>query len=259
MLFSSSATPARSSSRVGGVVLFLATLAAFGGQAAMAQSTNRLESIQAQATSGDKVELTLRLSEPAPTPLTFTVDNPARIALDLPATSVAMTSRRVDVKQGVLDTVNVAEANGRTRVVLNVDSLVPYETRVQGNTIIVSLSAAGSGRALQSSAAPGGLAVASQRAADQRTDAWCTQRQQHRLPPRRRWRGSRHRRADRLQGAGGPAPGRRPHRRQLRQDHHPRSSVAAPGRGGLRDSGEHGRCGSRRRRRPAGDRRFRRL
>ena len=165
MLFSSSAMPARSSSRVGGVVLSLATLAAFGGQAAMAQSTNRLESIQAQATSGDKVELTLRLSEPAPTPLTFTVDNPARIALDLPATSVAMTSRRVDVKQGVLDTVNVAEANGRTRVVLNVDSLVPYETRVQGNTIIVSLSAAGSGRALQSSAAPGGLAVASQRAA----------------------------------------------------------------------------------------------
>jgi type IV pilus assembly protein PilQ len=54
-----------------------------------------------------------------------------------------MTSRRVDVKQGVLDTVNVAEANGRTRVVLNVDNLVPYETRVQGNTIVVSLSAGG--------------------------------------------------------------------------------------------------------------------
>jgi type IV pilus assembly protein PilQ len=141
----------------------LAALAGFGGQAAVAQSTNRLESIEAQATSGDKVELTLRLSDAAPTPLTFTVDNPARIALDLPATSVAMTSRRVDVKQGVLDTVNVAEANGRTRVVLNVDSLVPYETRIQGNTIIVSLASPGTGRALQSSAAPSGLAAASQR------------------------------------------------------------------------------------------------
>ena len=91
--------------------------------------------------AGNKVELTLRLSEAAPTPLTFTVDNPARIALDLPDTTVAMTSRRVDVKQGALDTVNVAEANGRTRVVLNVDSLVPYETRVQGNTIVVTLGA----------------------------------------------------------------------------------------------------------------------
>jgi type IV pilus assembly protein PilQ len=146
-----------------GIVLGLAALAGFGGQAALAQSANRLESIEAQATSGDKVELTLRMSDAAPTPLTFTVDNPARIALDLPSTSVAMTSRRVDVKQGVLDTVNVAEANGRTRVVLNVDSLVPYETRVQGNTIVVSLSSPGSSRAIQSSAAPSNLAAASQR------------------------------------------------------------------------------------------------
>ncbi|WP_206606494.1 type IV pilus secretin PilQ [Steroidobacter cummioxidans] len=157
MLFSS--VP-RSAARL---VLTLAALAGFG-QAAWAQSTNRLESIQAQA-SGNKVELTLRLADAAPTPLTFTVDNPARIALDLPATSVAMTSRRVDVKQGVLDTVNVAEANGRTRVVLNVDSLVPYETRVQGNTIVVSLAGAGTGRSLQTSAQPGGLAAATQRPA----------------------------------------------------------------------------------------------
>lgn len=166
MSFSSSATPARFRRAPGsclGLLLTLAALAGLGGQAASAQTTNRLESIQAQATAGDKVELTLRLSDTAPTPLTFTVDNPARIALDLPATSVAMPSRRVDVKQGVLDTVNVAEANGRTRVVLNVDSLVPYETRVQGNTIIVSLASPGTGRALQSSAAPGGFAAATQR------------------------------------------------------------------------------------------------
>jgi type IV pilus assembly protein PilQ len=166
MLFSTSATPARSSTRAGmlSIVLGLAALAGFG-EAALAQSTHRLESIEAQSISGDKVELTLRLSDAAPTPLTFTVDNPARIALDLPSTSVAMTSRRVDVKQGVLDTVNVAEANGRTRVVLNVDSLVPYETRVQGNTIVVSLASPGSSRALQSSAAPSGLAAATQRSA----------------------------------------------------------------------------------------------
>jgi len=143
----------------------LAAWAGLAGQVVLAQSTNRLESIEAQATAGNKVELTLRLSDAAPTPLTFTVDNPARIALDLPSTSVAMTSRRVDVKQGVLDTVNVAEANGRTRVVLNVDTLVPYETRVDGNTIVVSLAPPGTGRTLQSSANPGGLAAAAQRPA----------------------------------------------------------------------------------------------
>jgi type IV pilus assembly protein PilQ len=128
-------------------------LLAFGVQAAHAQGENRLESVQANSLPGNKVEVTLRLSDTAPQPLTFTVDNPARIALDLPNTSVAMTSRRIDVKQGVLDTVNVAEAGGRTRVVLNVDSLVAYETRVQGNSIIVSLGAGGSRVAATTTAA----------------------------------------------------------------------------------------------------------
>jgi type IV pilus assembly protein PilQ len=126
---------------------------------ALAQSANRLEGITFTTGAGNKVELTLRLSDNAPTPLTFTVDNPARIALDLPDTTVAMQSRRVDVKQGVVDTVNVAEANGRTRVVLNVDNLVPYETRVQGNTIIVSVGGAG-GRAASSGAAVSTAAAA---------------------------------------------------------------------------------------------------
>ena len=60
---------------------------------ALAQSANRLEGITYTTGAGNRIELTLRLSDNAPTPLTFTVDNPARIALDLPDTTVAMTSR----------------------------------------------------------------------------------------------------------------------------------------------------------------------
>ncbi len=143
--------------RVMGVALGLSV---FGAQIALAaQGSNRLEEMHANVLAGNKVELTLRLSDTAPQPLTFTVDNPARIALDLPDTSVALASRRIDVKQGALDTVNVAEANGRTRVVLNVDSLVPYETRVQGNSIVVTLESSG-GRAA-TAAAPSALAAAS--------------------------------------------------------------------------------------------------
>ncbi len=123
-------------------VTFLLVTLFLGVQAVHAQGTNRLESIDASALTGNSVQITLRLSDEAPTPLTFTVDNPARIALDLPNTSVAMSSRRVDVKQGIVDTVNVAEANGRTRVVLNVDNLVPYEAEVRGNTIVVTVGGA---------------------------------------------------------------------------------------------------------------------
>lgn len=132
-----------------------ATVAALGFCAAPAfAQTNNLQSIETSALTGNGVQLTLRLSDAAPTPLTFTVDNPARIALDLPNTAVAMTSRRMDVKQGVVDTVNVAEANGRTRVVLNLDNLVPYETTVQGNNIIVTVGAAGGGSIVAQNAAP---------------------------------------------------------------------------------------------------------
>ena len=168
--------------------------------------------------AGNKVELTLRLSDTAPTPLTFTVDNPARIALDLPDTTVAMASRRIDVKQGALDTVNVAEANGRTRVVLNVDSLVPYETRVQGNTIIVTLGGGGARAAAAALRSRPPLRGRQRPRARRRAGVRRAQRQQHRLSPRRRRLRPHHRRTDRCQGARGPAPGRRPHRRELRQD-----------------------------------------
>jgi type IV pilus assembly protein PilQ len=151
---------------------------------ALAQGANRLEGITFTTGAGNKVELTLKLSDTAPTPLTFTVDNPARIALDLPDTAVAMSSRRVDVKQGVVDTVNVAEAGGRTRVVLNVDSLVPYETRVNGNTIVVSVGGSGS-RAVHCRSGSLDCSRSGQpEHALRRPDLRFAQRQQHRFPSR---------------------------------------------------------------------------
>jgi type IV pilus assembly protein PilQ len=151
---SKSPSPADAYKSLRHAVCAFALFSAGALQLALADSTNRLEGIQTQVLAGNKIELTLQLAEAAPTPLLFTVDNPARIALDLPATAVAMSSRRLDINQGVLDTVNVAEANGRTRVVLNVDNLVPYETRVQGNNILVTLAAAGATAASVSAPPP---------------------------------------------------------------------------------------------------------
>ena len=116
-----------------------AALLLFLGASASAQEGNRLQDIQVQSLPGDRVELKLIMSETAPEPLDFTIENPARIALDLPGTSLGMTSRRRDVNLGPLDTVLTAEANGRTRVVLNLDTMVAYETRRSGNTVIVTL------------------------------------------------------------------------------------------------------------------------
>jgi len=126
------------------VVLKLTALAQvalllFVASAANAQEGNRLQDIQVQSLPGDRIELTLVMSGTAPTPLAFTIDDPARIALDLPDTTLGLTSRRRDVNMGPLDTVLTAEANGRTRVVLNLDSMVAYETRASGNTVTIIL------------------------------------------------------------------------------------------------------------------------
>ncbi len=119
--------------------LVQALLVMFAGSAANAQEGNRLQDIQVQSLSGQRVELKLIMTETAPEPLAFTIENPARIALDLPGTTLGLSQRRRDVNQGPLDTILTAEANGRTRVVLNLDLMVPYETKRSGNVVTVTL------------------------------------------------------------------------------------------------------------------------
>ncbi|MEM7430366.1 MAG: type IV pilus secretin PilQ [Pseudomonadota bacterium] len=121
------------------VALSQALLLMFAASVANAQDGNRLQDIQVQNLPGDRVELKLIMTDQAPEPLAFTIENPARIALDLPDTALGLSSRRRDVNLGPLDTVLTAEANGRTRVVLNLDTMVSYETRRSGNTVIVTL------------------------------------------------------------------------------------------------------------------------
>jgi type IV pilus assembly protein PilQ len=109
----------------------------WGGLAGAAE--RQLESIDVQTLAGNRIELRLTMSSEAPEPLAFTIDSPARISLDLPDTALRLDSRRQDVNVGPLNTILAAEADGRTRVVLNLDSMVPYQTRVSGNTILVTL------------------------------------------------------------------------------------------------------------------------
>ena len=112
-------------------------IAGFAAVANAQGTPNKLESIDVQSLSGQQLQLTLRHSSPPSEPVAFTIDNPARISLDLANTALALPSRRIDVRSGGVDSVLAAEAAGRTRLVLNLDRLLPYQTRVQGNDIIV--------------------------------------------------------------------------------------------------------------------------
>jgi len=131
-------------------------IVALASKAAYAQGTpNKLESIDVQNISGQQVQLTLRHSSPPGEPVAFTIDNPARISLDLANTALALPSRRIDVRVGGVDSVLAAEAAGRTRLVLNLDRLLPYTTRVQGNDVIVLIGGAVASPAVAAAASNG--------------------------------------------------------------------------------------------------------
>jgi type IV pilus assembly protein PilQ len=125
--------------------LLMLALVALTSQAALAADApaNQLQSVDVQPSSGQGLQLVLTTSGPAPEPLSFTIDNPARISLDLPATGLALAQRRIDVRSGGLDTIAAAESDGRSRLVLYLDHMMAYQTRVDGNHIYVTLGAGG--------------------------------------------------------------------------------------------------------------------
>ncbi len=109
----------------------LATHAAFAGS---------LDSVDFSSLPGDRVQITLKLSEPVSgDPLSFTIDNPARIAIDLPATTVNLGESTQSIGVGSAESLTAVEADDRTRVVVNMAQLVPYEIAAEGNSLVLTL------------------------------------------------------------------------------------------------------------------------
>ncbi|MCQ4312529.1 type IV pilus secretin PilQ [Pseudomonas stutzeri] len=120
--------------------LGLSLLAAFISPALLAASLNTLD---VASLPGDRVELKLAFDEPVPTPRGYTLDQPARIALDLPGVSSNLDMKTRELGVGNARSVTVVEAQGRTRLIVNLTSLVPYSTRVDGNNLFIVLGESG--------------------------------------------------------------------------------------------------------------------
>ncbi len=122
---------------------------------------NALESVSSSALSNDKVQISLQFTGPAPEPLAFTIDNPARIALDFQDTANHVSPRLQPVDLGIIRSVNTAESNGRTRVVMNLARLAGYQTEIVSNKLLLTIDAGadtGSAFALPASRASSAVA-----------------------------------------------------------------------------------------------------
>ena len=118
-----------------------------------AHAAASLEDITFTAKTGDQVEITLHMSGDVPKPGSFTIDNPARLALDLPGTKDNLRVKNINVGVGVARSISAVEAGGRTRVVINLTRLIPYQTRVEGNNIVVAIGESAASEASSSTSA----------------------------------------------------------------------------------------------------------
>ncbi len=99
-----------------------------------------LDDVSFASLPGDRVQIKLMMSEPLSSdPLNFTIDNPARIALDFPGVDLNLPSKSKNIGLGMANSLNAVEAGGRTRVVINLTSSVSYSINLEGNNVLVTL------------------------------------------------------------------------------------------------------------------------
>ena len=133
--------------------------------AAPAEATNSIETIEAiQTGAGTIVRIQLREASAA-VPPSFSVANPARIAIDLAQTSNGLGRNLVDIQQGDLRSVNVVQAQGRSRIVLNLSRAVTHAVSVDGKVITVALGSSAETASFRPVAAPAAAPAAAAAAA----------------------------------------------------------------------------------------------
>lgn len=119
-------------------------LALLFGASGVAFAQNAIQSINSTQQAGSEV-VRIELSEPlAAVPSGFTVQTPPRIALDLPNVGNAMGRSNIEINQGNLRSVNVAQAGDRTRLVLNLKQAANYTAQIQGKVLLVVMDSAAS-------------------------------------------------------------------------------------------------------------------
>jgi len=104
-----------------------------------AQAQNAIQSLTGGVQGGVEV-IRINMSQPlTAVPTGFTIQAPARIALDFPGVANAIGRSTVDINEGNLRSANVVQAGDRTRVVINLKQAASYETKIEGSTLLVVL------------------------------------------------------------------------------------------------------------------------
>ena len=102
--------------------------------------TNSIQSISASPGGEGKVVLKIGLKNAlANQPAGFTINTPPRIAFDFPNTSNELGKSSLEFSEGDLRGANIVQAGNRTRLVINLNQMLNYDTRIDGNNVLITL------------------------------------------------------------------------------------------------------------------------
>lgn len=123
-----------------GMVTFMIGLCAASLSWAEETSKNLLESINASALQGGKVQIRLNFKDALKKlPAGFTVTNPARIALDIPDTANGLGKNSLDIGEGDVRSISVVETTNRTRLVINLIRNLNYTSVLDGKALVLTI------------------------------------------------------------------------------------------------------------------------
>jgi type IV pilus assembly protein PilQ len=115
--------------------LVVATVAA--GLAFSAHAQNSIEAVTGTIQGGAEV-IRVDFSQPlAAVPAGFSIQAPARVALDVPGATNGMGRNMVEINQGNVRSVNVVQSGDRTRLVVNLKAPAGYRAQLQGKSLLV--------------------------------------------------------------------------------------------------------------------------
>jgi type IV pilus assembly protein PilQ len=104
-----------------------------------ANAQNAIKSVTGGVQGGVEV-IRIETSEPLTSvPTGFTIQSPARIALDFPGVANSVGRGAIEVNQGNLRSATVVQAGDRTRVVINLKQPSAYQAKIEGKSLLVIL------------------------------------------------------------------------------------------------------------------------
>src|SRR5690554_5539759 len=144
------------------------SLIAFGLLSGLASAVT-LEDVSFSSLPGERLEVTLKFDGQPPEPSGYTIERPARIAMDLRDTTSGLNTRSIPLGSGNAQSMTVVETKDRTRLIFNLVELAPYETVRNNNSLVMTIggesgagsvatNTSGTAAASQSASTPGTLA-----------------------------------------------------------------------------------------------------